>query len=337
MNPEIAIKRTLDLLNNSSNDYWIEDFSRYINNIQKNQKKNSKLFFHQPKCLSLYSTVSSTGYNFDLRFNGQSVGMIIQNRNNEVNLQPKTDTNISYFGAYGYDDKVKIKGKSVSWKSKEAMNFRKFFENLYDTEKLNVKLRSPEHVIENVFLKEFSKRTRAEDKAFINIQPVKLYNRFFQMPTSISASDHSEIKMAKTGKGGGIDILSRVKYGPLNSRLCIMEVKDQNIDSESQYDTMSQAIAYAVFLSKLLRSKSGYDWWNFFMNHRDKTTYTDVPQELHLDVVTIMEEGTTKSFDNKTLYSSELATYFHCHTIYFKVGENDKLTLSGSYLNQVPQ
>ena len=103
------------------------------------------------------------------------------------------------------------------------------------------------------------------------------------------------------------------------SRLCVMEVKDQNIESESQADAMGQAVAYAVFIAKLLRSESGQAWYDFFMGRDFGRVYPqgDVPQELHIDVVTVMPQGDTDEFCNEDLDVSELNTTLHCHTLYF--------------------
>ena len=113
-------------------------------------------------------------------------------------------------------------------------------------------------------------------------------------------------------------------------KICVMEVKDENKESESQAAATEQALTYATFIARLLRSKSGKRWWNFFMDR--ETDLTPVRKELEIDVVTIMPKGDTEEFLGD-IDLPELATTFHCHTLYydddqFKKGEFE---FSGSF------
>ena len=190
----------------------------------------------------------------------------------------------------------------------------------------DVKLKSPEHKVENRLLKEFNKKTRAENKALTNIQPIKLNGCFFQMPTPLKASLHNPEYSKQYG--GGIDILART-----GRKICVMEVKDENKASESQAVAMEQALTYATFIARLLRSKSGQKWWNFFMN-RDNDIGA-VPSWLDIFVVTIMPKGDTEEFTDP-IKLPELSTTFHCHSLYyddikFQKGEFE---FSGTFCNK---
>ena len=316
MNKKV-IETTLQLLANNSE--WEKRYAGYIENLVKKQAKG----FRAPEGLSVYSSVSRhKGGTFDLRFDGQSVG-IISSKPNKVKLYPQEKANETYFGFH-------LKDTGFEWaNSDEAKKFRKFFRDKAK-ESDDIKLKSPEHRVENRLLKEFAKRTRAEEKALTGIQPIKLNGCFFQLPTPIKASDHKP-KYAKQ-YGGGIDILSRVKRLNGVSRLCVMEVKDENKEGESQAMAMEQALTYATFIAKLLRSKSGQKWWDFFMG-RDSTS-SPVPVILDIDVVSIMpSEPKTEEFVDEVISIPDVNVNFHCHSLYYDDNEfkNGKFVFSGTY------
>ena len=252
------IQSTIDRL--SENKKWEERFQGYIHNIVINHQKKRKRSFRKPEGLSLYSSVSSKGKSYDLRFKGQSVATVKETAAEKVKLRPESVANQKYFG-------LDLRKKVVDWVSTEASNFRSFFkkESLKFTaehpEADRKKIKSEEHRVENCLLREFSKKLGIE-KALCNIQPIKLYNLFFQMPTPLKASTHAPKYCVK---GGGIDILARIKPLKGISRICVMEVKDENKPAESQATAMAQAVTYAVFIAYLLQSKSGQHWWDFFM------------------------------------------------------------------------
>lgn len=332
------IQSTIDRL--SENKKWEERFQGYIHNIVINHQKKRKRSFRKPEGLSLYSSVGSNGKSYDLRFRGQSVATVKETAAEKVKLSPKSDANQKYFG-------LDLRKEDVDWDSTEASNFRSFFkkESLkFTTEHPKAdrkKTKSEEHRVENCLLREFSKQL-GKEKALCYIQPIKLYNLFFQMPTPLKASTHNP---TYSERGGGIDILARIK--PLNgtSRICVMEVKDENKPAESQATAMAQAVTYAVFIAYLLRSKSGQHWWNFFMERsltetkgKDVTTRNKVPKPLHIDVVTIMPQGTSEEFCDVDIPLDELDTTLHCHSLYYydDVFQKDETFIfSGTYPNQL--
>ena len=332
------IQSTIDRL--SENKKWEERFQGYIHNIVINHQKKRKRSFRKPDGLSLYSSVGSNGKSYDLRFRGQSVATVKETAAEKVKLSPKSDANQKYFG-------LDLRKKVVDWDSTEASNFRSFFkkESLkFTTEHPKAdrkKTKSEEHRVENGLLREFSKQL-GKEKALCYIQPIKLYNLFFQMPTPLKASTHDP---KQSEKGGGIDILARIKPLKGISRICVMEVKDENKPAESQATAMSQAVTYAVFIAYLLRSKSGQHWWNFFMERsltetkgKDVTTRNKVPKPLHIDVVTIMPQGTTEEFCDVDIPLDELDTTLHCHSLYYDkevFQKNETFIFSGTYPNQL--
>lgn len=326
---EKVIEKTLELLNKDNE--WESRYEGYIYTIIKTSVRNVRRPFKKPEGLSLYSSVSRRdGRTFDLRFDGQSVAEVVCKKNG-VFLCPRVKANKDYF-----EFKQSMDDKELKWHSEEASDFRKVFQELSSTSN-DIKLKSPEHRVENRLLEEFKKGTRAQGKALCNIQPVLLYNCFFQLPTPLKASTHAPSYAAH--KGGGVDILARVVTKNNEHRLCVMEVKDENKEEESQEKAMEQAITYAVFLAKLLHSKSGQMWWNFFMN-RKQGEFKQIPQPLNIDVVTIMPDGSTKEFCNQQIEIPEVSTILHCHSLYYDDDKFDKgkgkiVFSAGTYLNEL--
>lgn len=336
------IQSTMVILFN--NIEWEERFCKYIQNVAVNHSKVEKRSFRKPEGLSLYSSVGRQGKSYDLRFKGQSIATVVEKVDGTVKLQPKVAENKQYFD---FD----LCEEEYEWHSEEASRFRKYFKKeaqkfIKEASKTDRKYpKSEEHHIENCLLLEFSKKMSTE-KALCNIQPIKLYDLFFQMPTPLKASTHNPKYIAK---GGGIDILARVKPIKGVSRICVMEVKDENKPSESQAAAMTQAVTYAVFIANLLRSKSGQHWWDFFMGRTLKATkkndgsvqidvVKEMPESIDIDVVTIMPKGETEELCNKDIPLKELDVTLHCHSLYYDDEEfqrNETLIFSGTYPNQL--
>lgn len=265
--------------------------------------------FRIPSPLNIYSSISRvekcTKYttSYDLRYQGQSIGEItVKNGEVYLNTKGKKEKNSKYFKYYQTWDSNEVK-----WDSVDAKNFRKHF-------KSNVKSssHSPEHKIEQFLLSEFSKRTRASGKKLCSIQPVRLGNLFFQMPTPIKASDHNkEIEYSKQ-YGGGIDILARIKDESNNSKLAVMELKDENNNSEPQKEVMWQALAYATFIAYLLRSKSGTFWWEKVFGFKEGSLLKDETVEIIVATIMPGQEGTEE-------------------------GELDKIPVDGLKVNLIPR
>ena len=319
-----VISDALTLL--EKNKEWEERYRGYISNALAKEK--GKRPFNKPEGLSLYSSVSMyKGNTYDLRFDGQSVGQV-RCRDGKVYLNPRKDANETYF-------KFKLSDENEEWewkKDSKAIEFRKFFRDTA-RKSSDIKLKSPEHRVENRLLKEFSKSV-GKEKSLCNIQPIKLYGCFFQFPTPFKASEHGKLTYAAQ-YGGGIDILARVRTNRGNSRICVMEVKDQNINSESQSVAMEQALVYATFVAKLLHSNSGKQWWDFFRNNNKDSK--SIPPHLDIDVVTIMPKSDTDEFCGELLECKELSTTFHCHSLYYddEEFEKERFVFSGTYPQQL--
>jgi hypothetical protein len=256
------------------NGEWIERYNKYADKLIKNEGKfkNGYKKFKVKSPLYAYTNVSMSmggSLEYDLRFSGQSIAIIGVNNDGKVfiSTKKKDESNKKYL-------EIDIKLDNNDWLSANATKFRKHF---YDNSSLKGK--SPEHSMENKLLAEF-KKNRSENKKLCNIQPVRLFDDlFFQMPTPLTAS--KDVKYSGAN-GGGIDILSRVKHKNNETRLCVMELKDEYSNSEPPKKVMEQAVAYATFVAHLLRSKSGNKWYKLF-GYKDH-----VPKQLTIDVATLM-------------------------------------------------
>ncbi len=320
------VKETSRIL--SENTVWENIYDRYANEIIRNMCKygsNSKLF-QVKKPLLVYSSIgkvktSSNTTAYDLRFAGQSVGLIEVNKDN-VLLSVSSSQAEYAKSKFGFSCSSEL--KRVDWrKDKNAISFRRFFMKNESTK--DVAIKSPEHRIESELLKEFSKSTRKQDKKLCNIQPVKLGGKFFQLTTPLKGSTHiptlSLTEKENGATGGGIDILTRIKHSAFNSRIAIIELKDENIKNEPQKVAMYQALIYATFLAHLLRSKSGKYWWHIFKNRNCDSQINnieDVPNHVDLDVVTLMPEGYTEEGDLNDLQIDDLNVSLHLYTLYYK-------------------
>ena len=165
-----------------------------------------------------------------------------------------------------------------------------------------------------MLLTEFSKKS-GKDKVLCNIQPVKLANvARFQMPTPLRASNIKKVEYA-CSYGGGIDILSRIGKGKA-TKLCIMEIKDENIAIEPPVKVIQQSLAYATFIRELLRSESGQEWWKIF-GFSGK-----IPEQLELYVACVMPsiDNNDTSFANEIIKTAKDS--FHLHCIYFQEKDN---------------
>ena len=327
--PQEIKKEVLRLLNKETE--WQKRYKKYIDEVNvvlANPKANYRKF-RTPEQLSRYSSVSRRdGKTYDLRYEGKSMAVVRCDKNEKIYLTPN-EKNLSDIQ---FSEKYK---KGNEWNSEYSKELRSFFKHIN-----NGNDSQPEHKLENKLLRHFISR----DKSF-HILPVQLYDCFFQMPTPLKASNHKQLPTYAKQSGGGIDILARVtpikRLDNEYSRLCVMEVKDQNVQRESQADAMGQAVAYAVFIAKLLRSKSGQDWYDFLMKRKEKKKNGNVPENLHIDVVTVMTKGNTDEFCNEDLDVSELNTTLHCHTLYFDDKKFNKgigeivFTEESTYLNKV--
>ena len=287
MDNKTLIKETRKVLHDNKVEWetrYIEYAGRIscnLNNILRVRKT-----FHEWDTLKLYLSTTNAKtakkkIRLDLRYLGQSIAQIKADTGDvKITTKDKLANNQKFFGC-------DILLNNVEWNSPEAAAFRKHFldhpQAIRGAGKGN-----EEHRIESLLLTEFLKK---EGKVFRNIKPVTIADIRFPMPTPLKASKKGIPGYAKQ-KGGGIDILARTGTGGKNTRLCIMELKDENKPSEPVNIVVQQAIKYAVFIRELLRSDAGEAWYKLF------GFSSAIPEKLILNAVCVMPdaEGTDISF-----------------------------------------
>lgn len=317
---EESINHILSLLND--NEEWKGRYEKYLKEIYENWVKKDK-GFHKPEGLSVYCTFADRNtLTYFLRFKGQNVAKVTK-KDGKIVLECINCDKIK--GCPNFNG-------SVDWKSSEASKLRSFFKNLPS----ETETKSPEHYVESSILKEFRKKN-GDEKIIRYIQPVLLQGQFFQMPTPLACSNHKSDSVYRRQNGGGIDILARIRNSEGRLRLCVMEVKDENTNKESQADAMSQAVEYATFIAKLLSEQR--EWWEFFMGHHKKReSLPNTLDKSDIDVVTIMPEGSSKEIIDASIPIPETGITLHCYSLYY---DNDifkkdgKFKFSGSFLNEV--
>ena len=304
---------------------WESQYIKYADNIIKKGILKKGKSFHVSRPLYVYSKVSNAEkkeWHYDLRYEGQNVAEIIVDSNQKVYLTISNDTerkNKEYFN-------VDTPANTYDWNDPIAQKFRSAFKNSVEKDLS----RSPERRIESQILTAMD----AGSKCIPNITPVKLFDAYFQMPTPLSASGLKEGKhcISISKPSGGIDILARARHqGEKGSRLCIIELKDENKVSEFQPIVMEQALTYATFIAYLLRSSAGQKWWNILREKNDTDAdLKEVPVKLKIDVVTLMPID--KNQTNETIGSfllEDLNAILDCYTLYY----DDNLSFSGSLLD----
>jgi hypothetical protein len=103
-----------------------------------------------------------------------------------------------------------------------------------------------------------------------------------------------------------------------------MELKDENAPKEPPAKAILQGLAYATFITELLRSESGQEWWKIF-GFSGK-----LPEQLELCVACVMPSTKNNDifFANKIIKTAKDS--FHLHYIYFKEEDNKVVNIETS-------
>ena len=291
-----TVQKVVNLLADHKED-WESRYSQYAKKIQANLEEitKNKKKFHNWSPIRSYMNITKAKENMaiSLRYKGQEIAEL-KVKKDEVKISTKNfdDENRKYF-------KCEIKLDNEDWTSKNATAFRNFFKKCKEKPKSS-KPKSSERELEDLLKKGSS-----------GIGIVKIADIYdFQFTTPLSASKGIGYRK----KGGGIDILARDK----SRNLCVMELKDENKPSEPVENVLKQAIAYAVFLRQLLRSKAGKDWYKLFgFNGK-------LPEKLKINVISVMPVG-KESYISESLPIENDTLILKCW--YFKE-EGDKIKFS---------
>lgn len=346
---DIVKEAKVELLKNQETIESIYDnyVSAILRSTEKNGKRKGRSYqekaqhFRIKKHLNKYSSISyiKSG-EYDIRFAGKSIGTVrvsvkkSKTEKNKIVYEPKltvTEQQVINAKSLGYTDSVEF--TSASWNDKRCVGFRKYFNNKTSDGSLNIATK--EHRIEQFLLNQFAEKS-GNKKILPYIQPVRLGGLFFQFTTPFAACKHQpklsiEKQTDKNGNisykatGGGIDILARVRHkGESRSRFAVIELKDENKPDENQSLVIQQALIYATFIAFLFRSKRGKDWWNIFFEKED--ALQDVPDEINIDVVSLMPIGETPTEECpiKTISIHEFNTILNIYSLYYDVDDTSK-------------
>jgi hypothetical protein len=310
-----------NMLNDNSDKKWEDRFGGYAEEILYAKEKWHRQF-DIPEPFTGYTNITrikrtrtTTRFEYDLRFAGQSVATIyVENGKVTISTKKKDNNNKKHFG-------ITQTLEGIDWNDSNVESFMAKF-----TEELKENSNSPELRLKDDFLlTKFGK----ENSPLCNIQPVKLFEMFFEMPTTFSGTKAKHEK--ERANGGHIDILTRITHSSSESQLCVMELKKDNQQTtESVELVMRQALAYATFIARLLNSRSGKDWYKIFGFSKE------IPKPITINVVTIMPEGSVKENFETEPGKPEIVdvcenTQLELYSLYF----DEKYNFSGSLIDKI--
>lgn len=291
--------------------------------------KKAKNTFRRWSPLRFYTSITKTRdistVVFSIRFFGHEVG-VLHVKENKIELVIDNGTaekNKNYFNL----QLEKREDNAYDWKhDRNAILFRKHFKELISSDR-KIKLRSPEHQVESVFLSEMEKRSKKKfGGAFSGIQPVTIEGFPFQMPLPISASRGKPVK-----KDGRIDILARRRCKDGKVRLSVWELKKPKTFAKA----LDQVCIYTAALIQLLRSESGPKWYKIF------GFKSRLPKKLEIEAVVAVTfdqknklYSKIKNFDKRILQLGNdtirlSAAYYDENTLFIKSFEENLLEITG--------
>ncbi len=220
--------------------------------------------------------------------------------------------------------------QDYSWHDHIIDKFRSIIKRIYENQGF---IAADEHAHESNVLH----LMKGNSPYFNAITPVLLEGAFFQMTTPFMGSkskDNLVEYAAGKGKGGGIDILARKKYGAKNE-LCVIEIKDKYESGEEPIKAIKQAIAYAGFLMRLIQAEYGEMWLKYFgiNSSKEKCNINAViAMPYKLNKRSLTDEDTV--FDGMVLDAGEGCTitlnymYYDEQIFYSKEIEADNVLIS---------
>lgn len=326
------------------NTEWQERYSGYISKIEKNEafvKAVCKAFHKNDlKPLKIYLTVgrvkdASRTVGLDLRLAGHSVGTITVSPDNGFDenlsgeeIQKCARVFFKESGLLKAAERVNVKRQKEfveaaiglcqkqpedgwTWQAEDAESLRKLLQEQ------EFELTS-EHSVETTLL-DMLKETdgKRKEKNLIGIQPCTLCGQYYQLCTPLKGSRAYNNILKYSGPWGkGPDILAHAR-----GKLCVIELKDTYEEEESPEKAIKQAIAYATFIIKLLRSKSGTDWYRQF------GLESSLPDELTVTAVIAMPYPENWKEKHTDFVRDELNVekdIIKLHYMYFKkIGKNE--------------
>ena len=311
----------------AENPEWRSRYQEYGEKISANIDyiKTVRRSFHEWSPLNVYMNISSAknavnSIRFELRYLGQTVADLKANTKAGHKLSTKRYEKINCRD-FGCD----ICLSDADWKGDDVAKFRTFFKQRKGDHNAESGKNGREHELESQLLTEFSTTI---DKVIRQIKPVKIGGVRFPMPTPISASDHKTLKYSGP-HGGGIDLFTRIGTGGPATRLCIIELKDENEPDEPPRDALKQAVAYATFIRELLRSDAGLIWWKIF-GFGGK-----IPETLELYAACAMPSNENNDYSFKDMEVNIGNDTIKLHYLYF-TEEGDRIIIEPKINTSLP-
>ncbi|GMO11448.1 MAG: hypothetical protein Ta2D_13670 [Rickettsiales bacterium] len=294
--------RVEDILNLNS-ELWSNDYDRYatgiLNNTYNIVQESNIINRFDWRNLHLYTNVNDAMGNrrISVRFFGQEVATI---QNNKISTIDKNNTRY-FFNSPALNEILNTENDGIN-------TFIEYFNKFtnYNPEYQQQHLHSEEHIIESILLKDFPNLSNN------HMQPIKLFDKyFFQMPSAINTN-------GEYGGNGNIDILAKV-----DNKLCVFEIKREPHTIETiRSGALKQGAGYAVFLSHLLKSKSGKNWWKIFGFD------TPIPDKLEILVCSVAPDSQMSGELFTHTIPINNADTLKLHQIYFNFDGNDKINIS---------
>jgi hypothetical protein len=282
-------------------EHWIEyvsKFNEYIFEVQRNKEIYQNLEFRLPNaivpCIPIRDAMNSN-VRFNLRYLERKIAEI---SGVDVRNQPKLDFRPCVNALVNMGYQIHDIKEEYSWNDPECQRFRSFFKNLISNSIKNDIDYNNEATIQTALWK-LLKNCKKENGNLRNIQPICMFNRFFEPPAFLKASNVHKSGVVHSKNSGNIDMIARIGKGK-NSELAVIELK--KISNARPEDVILQAIVYAVCIKKLLfcndSNNAANKWWKLFGYGQSDQEDFSIPKKFVMHAVACMpyKEGIDKSF-----------------------------------------
>lgn len=222
------------------------------------------------------------------------------------------------------------KPREIQWGSEEFKKFLSFLGS-------HAFALSAEHPMEakllNILDDDEGKKAAKLDK----LKLCKLAGQFYQLCTPLAASGakddllyYSKDDKDRDRRGGGIDILAYTDTD--EKQLCVIELKDTYNENEPPEKAVKQAIAYAAFIIKLLRSDKENEVW-----YEQFGLELPLPEKLTVNAVIAMPYPENWREKHTGFAGEELKVgkdIIKLHYMYFKTEQNELINFETSLFKE---
>ncbi|GEM_PF-3869221 len=251
-------------------EHWQEQvtkFNEYVNEVQKNKSGYQKLRYRLPNaiipCIPIRDAMNPN-ISFNFRYLDSKIAEIT---GMDENYNPKLffKNCAESLEKYGFDMKlITDLEKEYSWHDPVSTSFRRHFKGQVKRDIENDTHFNKEATIQTALWK-LLKNSKKEKGNLCNIQPVCMFNRFFEPPAFLSAANVTTQGVFSSKNPGNIDMISRIGTGK-NSELAVIELKKEEATKPDK--AILQAIVYAVCVKKLLfcneLGNKTDKWWKLY-------------------------------------------------------------------------